>query len=238
MKKRLGMAAFIAALIGGWALSLFELPWYRVGYDGVSIPAKLEDFHGGEIIPQIVGMLITIYFFARLMFTGILVLLGGPTSTRKIAWYTPLRAHVQGGFALAAVIVAVVWTPKVKLGFADAYATIERSWGPWLALACTVLAHVAIHLIKRDPELARTQTWPADEEPRYVPKRKQRWIHSEPQERPLVKSPPLAQGASVDAVPFREAPPVGLAANLVKPETKSEAPRADDSDAPGPKLLR
>jgi hypothetical protein len=184
---------------------------------------------------QVIGMLVTLYFFARLFMTAILMLLGGPTSTRKIAWYTPFGAHVQCGIANVAAIAMVVVRPEVHIENMDI--TLERSWGGPLLVGVTLLAQVAIYWIAQDRDLAVTQTWITDEsDPEYVPKKKSRWVRLQQRERPLVK-PPLSPAASVDANAYRAAPPTGLAAQLVTPETKTAVPRADNTDAPQPKLL-
>jgi hypothetical protein len=235
MKKRLGMAAFLAAIIGGWALAMFEVTWYQVTLDGVTVPAKLENLHGRDIVPQVIAGFVTLYFFMRLMFTGILVLLGGPTRTRKIAWFTPTGAHIQGGLAIAAAIVMVAMKPSVQV-FGKA-ALVERSWGGPLVLLCALVAQVAIAMIARDPELAVTQKWPVDETPRYRPRHHEKWIHAEKQDRPMLAKAPLPGPANVDSDPFRAGAPTGLAAELEKQQPKRETPRADDKDVPGPKLL-
>ena len=234
MKKQLAMIALIAAILGGAAYAMFRAPWYVASTADNYFVADLRliELETKYLIVLIVAALVNIYFFVRLMFTGLLVLNGGPTSTRTIAWYTPFGAHLQGAFAVAAAIVMNVLTPEHSIFGLPAQ--VERSWGGWMFLACTVAAHLAIAMIARDPELARTQTWADDEG---VPiKKKRRWIRAAPQERPLVR-PPLVGTTNVGGDPFRAAPPTGLEAKLVKPETKKEAPRVDDKDAPAPKHL-
>ena len=233
MRKRLVMTAVIAAILGGAAYSAFRAPWYHatVG-DWYATPLRLLDLDFPNVIVLLIAMLVNVYFFVRLLLTGMLLLNGGPTSTRVIAWYTPLGAHVQGGFALVSAIVMNAMTPAFAV--LDEPATLARSWGGALLVVCNVLAQIAIAWIARDRVLARTQTW-VDDDGVAVPKRK-RWIRAAPQERPLVK-PPLASAGSFGGDPFRAAPATGLEAALVKPPAKVDVPRKDDDDAPAPKLL-
>ena len=230
MRKRLVMTAVIAAILGGAAGSAFRAPWYHATAGDYRTSLQLIDLDE-PVLVLLAAILVNLYFFVRLMFTGILLLNGGPTSTRVIAWYTPLGARVQGGCSLVASVVLNALTPSMTT-LLDEPMTITRSWGGVLLVACNVLAQVAIAVIARDRVLAKTQTW-VDDDGLPVPK-KQRWIRIAPQARPLVK-PPLATTAGGD--PFRSAPATGLEAALVKPAVKAEAPRKDDEAAPAPKLL-
>jgi hypothetical protein len=233
MQKRLAMTAFIAAILGGAAFSAFRAPWYVASASDFSVPLRLTELDLEYMLVFLVALLVNVYFFARLIGTAILLLNGGPTSTRVIAWYTPAGAHIQGTFSLIAAVVVNVMTPMHDvLGLP---ATIARSYGGALLIACNVLAQVAIFLIAHDRTLAKTQTW-VDDDGAPVPKRKHRWIRAAPQQRPLVK-PPLSSTPAVGGDPFRAAPPTGIEAALVKPKTNVEAPRKDDDAAPGPKLL-
>ena len=230
MRQRLAMTVVIAAILAGAIWSAFHAPWYHARTRDYATTLELIDIDT-YVVVLLVAMLVNLYFFVRLMFTGILVAYGGPTSKRVVAWYTPLGAHLQGACSLIAAIVMASITPAPA--FLGEPATVTRSWGGTLLVACNVLAHVAIAIIARVRVLAKTQTWVDDDG---VPLRKRnRWIRAAPQERPLVK-PPLATAAGIGD-PFRSAPATGLEAALVKPAVKAEAPRKDDAAAPPPKLL-
>lgn len=233
MRKRLAMTAFIVAVVVTAAIAVFRAPWYRASAGADVARLALLDLDHDAVVVLLCALLVNVYFFVRLACTGILLLNGGPTSTRVIAWYTPFGAHVQGGFSLAAAVVMNVLAPApVLLGEPAVFA---RSWGGPLLVACNVLAQVALVVMARDRTLAKTQTW-VDDDGAPIPKRRRRWIRAAPQERPLVK-PPLPPAPTVGGDPFRAPPPTGIAAALVKPEAKVDAPRVDDADAPAPKLL-
>ena len=233
MQKRLVMTAVLAAILGGAALSAFRVPWYvaSVGDDSVSL--RLLDLEFSNLIVLVITLLVNVYFFVRLLFTGILVLNGGPTSTRVIAWYSPAGALFQAGASLVAAVVMYAMKPDA-IDLLGEPARNERAWGGLLLVVANLAAVISIVVIWRDRVLARTQTW-VDDEGVAIPKKK-RWIRSAPQERPLVK-PPLESPGSAGGDPFRAAPATGLEAALVKPATRVEAPRKDDDAAPAPKLL-
>src|SRR5688500_4320431 len=145
MKKRLLMTAFIAAILGGAAYATFRAPWYHFETPFFSPSYSLFELDFEDAIVVLVAALVNIYFFTRLMFTGLLVLNGGPTSTRTVAWYTPLGAHMQGGFALIAAIVLTMMKPLAMV--LGSPAQVTRGWGGAAFVACVVLAHGAIFFI-------------------------------------------------------------------------------------------
>jgi hypothetical protein len=233
MSKRIAMTAFIAAILGGAAYAVFSAPWFRINLFGYSDAYTFIDIDASNVLLQLGAFLVVLYFFVRLLMTGLLVFLGGPTSTGKIAWYTPAGAHLQGAFAFAATIVLATLSPD--LSGESSLLTYERSWGGLLLVACAALAHVAIYLVARDSTLAKTQTW-ADDEGKPIAKPKRRWIRAAPAERPMIKSPPLPPSAHAAGDPFRGITTAPTAMKMVQPPTKI-APRVDDTNAPVPKLL-
>jgi hypothetical protein len=231
MQKRLVMAAAIAAILGAAAFSVFRAPWYEVRVGTDTIPLGLLTLDYPSFFLLLVTLLVNVYFFVRLLLTGLLLVNGGPTGTRAIAWYTPGGAQFQSGVSFAAALVMYAMKPDAYLVLGEA-ASRERVWGGLVLVGANLAAFVTILVISRDRALARTQTW-VDDDGAPIPKR---WIRSAPAERPLVK-PPLESPGFTGGDPFRGAPPTGLAAALVKPPTKIDAPRKDDDDAPAPKLL-
>lgn len=231
MRKRLVTTAALAALIGVAAYSVYRAPWFVATTEYREVRLRLLDLDYAHVLVMITAVLVNAYFFLRLMVTGILVLLGGPTSTRTIAWYTPASALFQAAISLAAAIVLFMMSPSPPV-LIDDVTEVAGSWGGILLLGANAGAIAALLAIARDRELARTQTWVDDNG---VPKPRRRWIRAAPAERPLVK-PPLAATGVPGGDPFRAAPPMGLAAKLVQPP-KIEAPRKDDDDAEPPKLL-
>jgi hypothetical protein len=230
MTRRLAMTAVIAAILAAAACSAFGAPWYHASTRDYATPLGLFDIDD-YVIVLLVAMLVNLYFFIRLMFTGLLLLHGGPMASRGVAWYTPLNAHLQGGCSLIGAIVMTAIPPSAA--FLGPTATVTRSWGGVMFVGCNVLAHIAIAVIARDRVLAKTQTWVDDDG---VPlKKRNRWIRVAPQQRPLAKAP-LATAAGFGD-PFRSAPATGLEAAIVKPAVKAAAPRKDDNAAPAPKLL-
>ena len=225
MKARLAALVLFAAILAGAAIALFRAPWFIARVYGVREPVLLIDA-GGSYVPLFAAaLLVNLYFFTRFLFAGFLLVNGRPTASGTIAWFTPRGAHAQGAFALAGGIAMNLFVPT----------TDARSWGGPLFVACIALAHVAIGLVARVPQLACTQGWAAPPA-QSRPKKRRRWLRTAPQERPLVK-PPLPPAPNIGGDPFRAPAPTGIAAKLVKPPAKIDAPRADVDNAPAPKLL-
>src|SRR5437773_222318 len=102
MTKRLLIFGAIVALVAGWVLTMFVLPWYVVERldEIAAITGRLRmtterlgalDFN--ELaIPAMVAMIAMIYFLTRLLVAGGLVLAGGQRSPRKIiTWSSPVN---------------------------------------------------------------------------------------------------------------------------------------------------
>jgi hypothetical protein len=233
MRNRLVTVAALAVVIGAAADSAFYAPWYVVRWYGVASELRLLDLDYPHFVVFTVALLVNVYFFVRLLLTGMLVLYGGPTSARTVAWLTPTAAYVQAGASLVAALVMYAMTPEPYV-FADQALPREAASGGALLVGANLGALVALIVIGRNRALARTQTW-VDDDGAPIPKKRHRWLRSAPAERPLVKAPLESAGMAGD--PFRGAPPTGLTAQLVKPPAKTEAPRRDDDAAPAPKLL-
>jgi hypothetical protein len=239
VQKRLVAAAIVAAAIGAWLLATFTVPWFyaRLGETEIVLGpfgVRGESNIGFDINPwlAVVAMLSQLYFFGRLFFLGLLLLLGGPT-TRKIAWYTPKGAHIQGAIVSALTIAFVAQTPQPRdvMTILFGGATFERGWGGALAIVALALAHLAIYVVARDAELSATQTWEPNKQPRRAKAR-------QPRERPLVKAPLPPPPIGVEGDPFREPGHAPHAIKVVRHAASPEpAPRASDEQAPAPKLL-
>jgi hypothetical protein len=232
MRKRLVIAAVLAAVIGAAAYSVFRAPWYVVRWHGVPSELRLLELDYPHFVVFIVALLVNVYFFVRLLLTGMLVIYGGPTSTRTVAWLTPAAAYVQTCASLVAAIVIYAMTPAPYV--IDEPLPRDAAWGGALLVAANVAALIALFVIARDRSLAKTQTW-VDDDGTPIKKR-HRWLRSAPAERPLGRAP-LESAGMAGGDPFRAAPATGLTAQLVKPPEKTEAPRRDDDAAPGPKVL-
>ena len=237
MRARAAMAALIAVILAAAVVAMFHAPWYRVSYHSLVVDERvyaLTMFDSIDAVTAFVALLVHAYFFARMLFTGLLLVVADGR-TRVVAWYTPAGAHFQAGIALAVAIGLNVLPPH-PTGTLFEPEVVGRGWGgPLLVLAC-LASHLVIHLIARNSKLARTQVW-TDDEGEPLPKRK-RWIRAPRQERPLVKSPPpLAPSSAVGGDPFRGGPATGIAARIVKPEPRLAVPRAENKDAPDPELL-
>lgn len=236
MTKRLAMAALIAAILAAAVVAVFHAPWYRAYFSVFGervVPLRMVDALDHHALVVLVALLANLYFFARLLFTGLLLLVADER-TRVVAWYTPRGAHLQGAVALAAN-VALNLLPAHHSTLLQSDVPLTRSWGGPLLVVASLAAHVVIHLIARDSQLARTQVW-ADADGAPLRKRS-RWIRAPRQERPLVKSPPLPPLAPLGGDPFRAGPATGIAARIVQPATQVAVPRTEDKDAPDPKLL-
>jgi len=238
MQARFTAAALVAAALGGWMLGMFQVPWFHAQIDDVEVAVNLlkvrdQSWIRVELNPflMIAAYLAMLYFFARLFFLGLLLVLNGPTSTRKIAWYSPLGAHVQGLLVLGVMIAVFTLVPTLenKATGTAIPATFERSWGGVLTLASLVLAQVAIFVVARDPDLAATQAW--------TPRLPAEPVRSRPpRERPMIKPQLSAPPKDVGAGPFREPAQPSQLIKVVQPPRTDAGPRID-SDAPGPKLL-
>jgi hypothetical protein len=240
MKARLIAIALVAAAFGGWLLGMFRVPWFYAQIDNSEVAVgllKVRDQPWIDIqmnpFVMLAGCLAMLYFFTRLFFLGLLLVLNGPTRTRKIAWYTPFGAHVQGLLVLGVVIAVFALVPTLgnKATNEVIPATIARGWGGVLTLTSLVLAQVAIAVVARDPALATTQAWAQKSaEP-------MRSSPPPPRERAMIKPPLSAPPRAVEASPFREPAQPNQAIKVIQPTRTPDTVPRTDTDAPGPKLL-
>lgn len=244
-RTRLSGIALVLAGLVPVSLAFLQLGWFDVQRYGETVSMQLMRVPGH---PSMMPSGDTVYWLAlismallglglvvRLVFLAITIWLGHPLVSRglfrsvlKVAWLSPVRAHVHTLLVLALAIFIVVDKPGVSLGAVDVATAdeVSRGLGGFVLIGGLVLVHVAIFVVSLGP-LAATQLW--EREPG-APRPARR-------ERPMIK-PPVPAAPRVDGDPFRSPPRADIESKLVKPPARPvEVPRADDPDAPPPKLL-
>jgi hypothetical protein len=234
--RHLPVVALITAAVVLPIFALAKAPWLSYELSGERIVLTFREWADLEpgALPLIMSAVLTlasVYFCARLGAAGLLVLIDGPTSTRRVAWLSPHGASLQCHLVLALGVVVLVLMETNK---AVSALGAGLSWGGFVYIAGIVLARLSIHLVARDPDLARTQAWTVDLDALPDPRAAQ----PARRERPMI-DPPLPSPPRVDGDPFRSPPVVELSSKVVETAAPAApAPIRHDEDAEQPRILR
>jgi hypothetical protein len=243
---RLAGVAIVLAATVPVALALFVMSWFEAPYHSHTVamqlmrvpdhPAMMPSGDTAYWLALIPLTLLALALVARLVFLAATIWVGRPLVRRglfrsvlNVAWTTPVRAHLHVFLVLALSIFVVMRKPGLFLDVVEVVnvADVSRALGGFVMIGGLVLVHIALFAIAFSPQLAATQLWGGDDTATARPRR----------ERPMIK-PPAAAAPRVDGDPFRSPPRADIESKLVKPPAKPvEVPRADDPDAPPPKLL-
>ena len=170
-RQRIPALLLVAAAIACMLFGLWVVPWYTVHAIDGDLSFKFAGAADGlelhlNVFLTLGLLLALIYFAARMFGMFLLIVLNGPTSTRKVAWLHPTSAHLQGLAVLVLAIVAVASTPSPTVNKQPLEFELHRGWGAILLIVGLVLAQIAITLLARKPALGATQGWnafPGDE---------------------------------------------------------------------------
>jgi len=264
LNVRLRAVAVLAVSIALQVYALTSAPWFTAKFGDETyvvelgrvrdMPQLVTHETGGQMVVMLLLFVASFACFVRGIYLGITVLLGHPIVRRglfrtrlMVAYKTPFRAHIFT--AIATVLAAAYAYTLPQLALRDSFAgpipgvEMAHSWGGAMLVVAFVIAHVAIHLVARDPQLAATQMWgdafeaPAYESAPALAKPARR-------ERPMIKSPLPPAPTNVVGTPFREAGAVrgssleDLVVRPARPATSPEVKPPADGTGEEPSLLR